>query len=73
MLCCPTEDGKIKDDLGEFYHKPAANISQQKKSEKIREKLELRKEKRKIEQKYVKFMFCLTRKSYIICNYTIFT
>ncbi|XP_063893731.1 U4/U6.U5 tri-snRNP-associated protein 1 isoform X1 [Helicoverpa armigera] len=47
----PAEDGKIKDDLGEFYHKPAANISQQKKSEKIREKLELRKEKRKIEQK----------------------
>ncbi|CAH0581080.1 unnamed protein product [Chrysodeixis includens] len=47
----PAEDGKIKDDLGEFYHKPAANISQQKKSEKIREKLEVRKEKRKIEQK----------------------
>lgn len=47
----PAEDGKIKDDLGEFYHKPAANISQQKKSEKIREKLEERREKRKLEQK----------------------
>ncbi|XP_049868009.1 U4/U6.U5 tri-snRNP-associated protein 1 isoform X2 [Pectinophora gossypiella] len=47
----PAEDGKIKDDLGEFYHKPAANIAQQKKSEKIRERLEQRKEKRKIEQK----------------------
>lgn len=47
----PAEDGKIKDDLGEFYHKPATNIAAQKKSEKIREKLEERKEKRKIEQK----------------------
>ncbi|KAJ8731036.1 hypothetical protein PYW08_002449 [Mythimna loreyi] len=47
----PAEDGKLKDDLGEFYHKPAANIAQQKKSEKIREKLQLHKEKRKIEQK----------------------
>lgn len=48
-----TEDGKIKDDLGEFYHKPATNIAAQKKSEKIREKLEERKERRKIEQKWV--------------------
>ncbi|CAG9113682.1 unnamed protein product [Plutella xylostella] len=47
----PTEDGKFKDDLGEFYHAPAANIAQQKKSEKIREKLNERKEKRLIEQK----------------------
>lgn len=47
----PTEDGKFKDDLGEFYHAPAANIAQQKKSEKIREKLSERKEKRLIEQK----------------------
>ncbi|XP_060803820.1 U4/U6.U5 tri-snRNP-associated protein 1 [Amyelois transitella] len=47
----PADDGKFKDDLGEFYHKPAANISEQKKSEKLREKLEQRKEKRKMEQK----------------------
>ncbi|XP_059049585.1 U4/U6.U5 tri-snRNP-associated protein 1 [Achroia grisella] len=47
----PADDGKIKDDLGEFYHKPATNITQQKKSEKIREKLEERREKRKLEQK----------------------
>ncbi|CAB3224039.1 unnamed protein product [Arctia plantaginis] len=47
----PADDGKIKDDLGEFYHKPASNIAAQKKSEKIRERLEERKEKRKIEQK----------------------
>ncbi|XP_050669681.1 U4/U6.U5 tri-snRNP-associated protein 1 [Leptidea sinapis] len=45
------DDGKIKDDLGEFYHKPAANITQQKKTEKIRERLEERKEKRKLEKK----------------------
>ncbi|XP_045485427.1 U4/U6.U5 tri-snRNP-associated protein 1 [Pieris rapae] len=47
----PADDGMLKDDLGEFYHKPAPNISQQKKSDKIREKLEERKEKRKLETK----------------------
>ncbi|GBP62117.1 hypothetical protein EVAR_46086_1 [Eumeta japonica] len=47
----PTDDGKIKDDLGEFYHKPAANLSEQKQTEKIREKLQERKEKRKLEKK----------------------
>ncbi|CAH2075876.1 unnamed protein product, partial [Iphiclides podalirius] len=47
----PAEDGKIKDDLGEFYHKPATNIAQQKKADKLREKLEERREKRKLEQK----------------------
>lgn len=46
-----TEDGKLKDDLGEFYHKPAANISQQQKTDKIRLRLEERKEKRKLEEK----------------------
>lgn len=51
MLCCVSDDGKIKDDLGEFYHKPASNIAQQKKAEKLREKLEVRREKRKLEQK----------------------
>ncbi|CAG4961668.1 unnamed protein product [Parnassius apollo] len=47
----PADDGKIKDDLGEFYHKPAANIAQQKKADKLREKLEERREKRKLEKK----------------------
>ncbi|CAK1549286.1 unnamed protein product [Leptosia nina] len=47
----PADDGKIKDDLGEFYHKPAPNLSQRKKSDKIREKLEERREKRKLETK----------------------
>lgn len=45
------DDGKFKDDLGEFYHKPATNITEQKKSEKLREKLDERREKRSLEQK----------------------
>ncbi|XP_026501341.2 U4/U6.U5 tri-snRNP-associated protein 1 [Vanessa tameamea] len=45
------EDGKIKDDLGEFYHKPAANLSQQRAADKLRERLELRREKRQLENK----------------------
>lgn len=52
-MCCVAEDGKLKDDLGEFYHKPAANLAQQRKADKLREKLQLHKEKRKIEQKSV--------------------
>lgn len=51
------EDGKFKDDLGEFYHKPAANISQQKKTDKIKEKLEERRERRKLEHKYALFIY----------------
>ncbi|KAL0830975.1 hypothetical protein ABMA28_001863 [Loxostege sticticalis] len=47
----PADDGKFKDDLGEFYHKPATNITQQKKSEKLRERIDERREKRNIEQK----------------------
>ncbi|XP_063395589.1 U4/U6.U5 tri-snRNP-associated protein 1 [Cydia fagiglandana] len=47
----PDDDGKFKDDLGEFYHKPAANLAQQRRTEKIRERLELRKEKRQMEMK----------------------
>ncbi|KAI5633167.1 SART-1 family domain-containing protein [Phthorimaea operculella] len=47
----PAEDGKFKDDLGEFYHKPAANLAQQAKTDKIKQKLEERREKRKLEQK----------------------
>lgn len=43
------DDGKIKDDLGEFYHKPAANLSQQRAADKIRERLELRRERRQLE------------------------
>ncbi|XP_058818365.1 U4/U6.U5 tri-snRNP-associated protein 1 isoform X2 [Topomyia yanbarensis] len=42
---------KIKDDWGEFYHKPAANLSEKSKEDKIREKLKERKEKRAVEDK----------------------
>ncbi|XP_004926932.1 U4/U6.U5 tri-snRNP-associated protein 1 isoform X1 [Bombyx mandarina] len=47
----PADDGKFKDDLGEFYHKPATNITEQKKTEKLKEKIKERKEKRNIEEK----------------------
>ncbi|CAH2107920.1 unnamed protein product [Euphydryas editha] len=47
----PADDGKIKDDLGEFYHKPAANLSQQRAADKLRERLELRRERRKLESR----------------------
>lgn len=45
---------KIKDDLGEFYHKPAASLTAKTKEDKIREKLKERKEKRAIEEKLKK-------------------
>lgn len=38
-----------KDDLGEFRHKPAINISEKEKSEKIKEKIKMMKQKREIE------------------------
>ncbi|KFB41479.1 hypothetical protein ZHAS_00009071 [Anopheles sinensis] len=42
---------KIKDDWGEFYHKPAKNLKETSQEEKIREKLAERREKRAIEEK----------------------
>ncbi|XP_060516970.1 U4/U6.U5 tri-snRNP-associated protein 1 [Cylas formicarius] len=39
-------DGKIKDDLGEFYHKPAENWAAKAEQEKLRAKLAEHKEKR---------------------------
>ena len=39
----------IKDDLGEFHHKPAINVVEKERSQKIKEKIALMKEKRKIE------------------------
>uniref|UniRef100_A0A182TCL2 Uncharacterized protein n=1 Tax=Anopheles maculatus TaxID=74869 RepID=A0A182TCL2_9DIPT len=41
----------LKDDWGEFYHKPAKNLSEKTQEEKIREKLKERREKRAIEDK----------------------
>ncbi|XP_058057747.1 U4/U6.U5 tri-snRNP-associated protein 1 [Anopheles bellator] len=45
------DDGKLKDDWGEFYHKPARNLAEKTQEEKIREKLKERREKRAIEEK----------------------
>ena len=45
------EDGKIKDDLGEFYHVPAASLTKKRAADKIRERLATRKEKRQLETK----------------------
>lgn len=46
----PKDDpNKIKDDLGEFYHKPAPNNSDKIKAQKLREKIGIQKEKRQIE------------------------
>lgn len=43
------DPSKIKDDLGEFYHKPALNNSDKIKAQKLREKIGVQKEKRQIE------------------------
>ncbi|CAL1684383.1 unnamed protein product [Lasius platythorax] len=46
----PKDDpNKIKDDLGEFYHKPAPNNNEKIKAQKLREKIGTQKEKRQIE------------------------
>lgn len=43
------DPSKIKDDLGEFYHKPAPNNNEKIKAQKLREKISTQKEKRQIE------------------------
>lgn len=48
------DDGKRKDDLGEFYHKPAHSLTVKAQQEKIRSKLSDYKEKRKIDCKLSK-------------------
>lgn len=40
---------KIKDDFGEFYHKPAPNANDQLKSQKLKERIGVQKQKRQIE------------------------
>ena len=48
----PKDDGRILGSDGtRFHHKPAKNITEDKKSEKIREKLEKRKKRRDIDSK----------------------
>jgi U4/U6.U5 tri-snRNP-associated protein 1 len=48
------EQSKYKDDLGEFYHKPAVNIAKTTAAEKIRDKIKEKKEKRAIENQLSK-------------------
>ncbi|KAG7209511.1 hypothetical protein KM043_015596 [Ampulex compressa] len=46
----PKDDpNKIKDDLGEFYHKPAPNVNDKVKTQKLKEKIGTQKQKRQIE------------------------
>ncbi|CAD6213242.1 GSCOCG00003982001-RA-CDS [Cotesia congregata] len=47
----PSKDdpAKIKDDLGEFYHKPAQNVAEKVQTEKVRERINVQKQKRMIE------------------------
>lgn len=42
---------KVKDDWGEFYHKPAGQFNEKSDVEKLREKIQAKRDKRKIEQK----------------------
>lgn len=51
----PKDDtSKIKDDLGEFYHKPAQNNNEKVRAQKLREKIGTQKEKRQIEANLAK-------------------
>jgi U4/U6.U5 tri-snRNP-associated protein 1 len=45
------DDGKKKDDWGEFYHKPAENWAEKAEREKLRSRITQTKEKRQLEQK----------------------
>ena len=42
---------KVKDDWGEFYHKPAGQFNEKSDVEKMREKIQSKRDKRKIEEK----------------------
>ncbi|XP_012286069.1 U4/U6.U5 tri-snRNP-associated protein 1 [Orussus abietinus] len=48
------DSNKIKDDLGEFYHKPAPNVNDKLKVQKIKEKISIQKQKRQIESNLAK-------------------
>lgn len=48
------KDSKKKDDYGEFYHKPAGNIGDKHRQEKLKAKLSDHREKRGIESKLLK-------------------
>lgn len=48
------DDGKKKDDLGEFYHKPAENWAEKAEREKLRTKFAEHREKRQMQSKLAK-------------------
>lgn len=51
----PKDDpNKIKDDLGEFYHKPAPDVNEKLKTQKLKEKIGTQKQKRLIEANLAK-------------------
>lgn len=51
----PKDDtAKIKDDFGEFYHKPALNVNDQLKTQKLKERISTQKQKRQIEANLAK-------------------
>lgn len=50
----PGNEPMHKDEWGEFYHKPANNMSEKLQAEKLREKFRQNKEKRKLEEKLKK-------------------
>ncbi|CAK9812243.1 U4/U6.U5 tri-snRNP-associated protein 1 [Anthophora quadrimaculata] len=51
----PKDDpNKIKDDLGEFYHKPAPDVNEKLRSQKLKEKIGTQKQKRLIEANLAK-------------------
>lgn len=48
------DPNKIKDDLGEFYHKPAPDVNEKLRTQKLKEKINIQKQKRLIESNLAK-------------------
>lgn len=48
------DPNKIRDDLGEFYHKPAPDVNEKLKTQKLKEKIGIQKQKRLIEANLAK-------------------
>lgn len=51
---CKDDPNKIKDDLGEFYHKPAPDVNEKLRTQKLKEKIGTQKQKRQIEANLAK-------------------
>lgn len=48
------KDGKKKDDYGEFYHKPATNIGDKRRQDKLKSRISEHRDKRHVESKLSK-------------------